>query len=656
MTVGSDFFQQLDRTVPMDRQDDKVDPVFYTDDDPEIYIVTSSKDRHQERIYKTLLKKGLGRDVRIAVLYCYKMFPTEKDRKGIMKYVRDYSVDLSRYIPRNSKVVTVGSALYSITRSSDITAEAFYNYRYLDSYFFSPDLYSWIFPIDGTNGFYSYDEKRFIDGFITMFAQHQLVEAVNMAPYRIKRPELVVVDLNTPEKVHDLLLSHTGKKEEVAFDIETTGLLWYNDDIICVTLSFDGITGYYLRWKDIVPSELDAFFQDKYCIGQNCKFDCKFLRYHGVRSVKIDFDTLNASQLVNDGGYSDSAGGSDLAIHGLDSLGWLYTLYGGHKNEMHEYNAERRSVSFGTVRSDILIDYAVKDAIVTYLVYERLKQIIARDEGFSRFYYGEEIPNLNMFIKIEMTDALIDFPRLVEMKTDFENKKKELHSRVVDEAIKMMVLGDDYLNNKSTYSLTMEDRDRYRGYDIDLESMHKLSLAFENDLHMPCLGRGKDGTYTTADPMLVEWANDGYDICKIIAEYREYSTFLKTFIGSEYDPTVKEPTAYWKFKDHNKNAVHPTYAVMLADSHRNKCYSPNFQQVPKQGYLAKTFRKIFLTPDENEKRTVNDYVVLDLEDGRTLQIPYGERCEVLRDGKRMIVLSENLLDIDEFIGVNTIDN
>lgn len=649
------FFSRIDKTLPMDRQDDKIDPVFYKDDNPEIYILTTSRDRGQERIFKGMIRKSLKRDVGIEILYAYKMFPSDKDKKAVLSFSNQYTIDLKSYIPRLSRVITIGNAIYSITRSSDLSAEAFYNYRYLDSYFFSPDLSSWVFPVTGTSTFWSYEGNRFLDGFNTMFLEHQITSAVSFIPFRISRPELVTVYLDTREKADSFLRSHVGLKEEVSFDIETTGLLWYNDDIVCITLSFDGITGYYIPWNLIDTSLLNEFFANKYCIGQNIKFDCKFLRYRGVRNVKIDFDTLNASQLINDGGYADTPSGRDLAIHNLGVLGWTYTMYGGHKNEMQEYNRASGNKNFGAVKSDILIKYATEDSIVTYLVYKKLRSIIDSDSGMSRFFYDEEIPNLNMFIGIEMTNLSVDFNDMECMRSEFEDKKRYYHDLVIQEAIKMMVLKDKYLSNKN-YVLTDEDKNRYSSYDIDLESMNKLAKAIEHDLGMPCMGRGKDGTYTTADPMLTTWSNLGYDICGLISKYREYSTFLKTFVGMKYDPREKGPTAYWEYKDKKRNALHPTYSVMLADSHRNKCSSPNFQQVPKQGDLAKRFRHVFITPDPNEKIETNDYVELSLEDGRMLSIPYDEKCEVERNGKRQLVLVQDMSSEDIFIGVDTIDN
>lgn len=654
----SDFFTKGNATIPMNRQQDIHNPVLYADKDPEIYIVTTNKDKAQAGVFKRILHNSFHRDVEIMLLYAFSVIPSRKEEESLLKFAETFAVDFSKYIPDYSKIVTIGKALNVMTEDSNMTPMAFYNMRALPTYFYYPPCKSWIFPADSTAQFWSYEKKKVLDSFHTMFLYFQLDASVKFDVPRLRIPKLRVIDLNTKEKADVFLDSHIGKQEDVSFDLETSGLLWYNDSILCITLSFDGVTGYYIRWRDVDVKRLDAFFKDKYCIGQNIKFDCKFLRYNGVRSVKIDWDTLNASQLVNEGGYAPSSlVHGDLPIHGLAVLGWMYSYYGGHKNEMTHYRKAHNISNFGHVPEEVLVDYATKDAIVTYDVYKHLRKIIDSDEGWKRFYYNELVPNLNMFLRIEMRDVVVDFDEIRKMDGEFTATMERYKNLFYDEAVKLKVLGTErYVKEGKDYSVTEDDRNKWKDYlAFDIESASQVGKAFE-ELGLPCEGRGKDGFYSTADMCLSAWVKYGYPIAEMLARYREFGTFLKMFIGKERNPRSGSPTAYWTFKDRKKNAIHPTYSVMLADSHRNKCQSPNYQQIPKQGEMAGRFRQCFKTPDQNEQVMSDKYVTLSLGDGRVLEIPYGERCEIIRDGNRDCVLVEELKDTDQFIGVNTIDN
>lgn len=86
--------------------------------------------------------------------------------------------------------------------------------------------------------------------------------------------------------------------EYVCLDTETEGLFNHSNKIVMLQLYCDNITYIIdVRSFDILPlkSELERLI----CIGQNIKFDYKFLRFHGIILTKIIDTFLNECILTN---------------------------------------------------------------------------------------------------------------------------------------------------------------------------------------------------------------------------------------------------------------------------------------------------------------------------------------------------------------------
>jgi DNA polymerase-1 len=303
---------------------------------------------------------------------------------------------------------------------------------------------------------------------------------------------------------------------------------------------------------------LNEFLKGKYQIGANLKFDCKFLRNLGVTNVKVDFDTLSAGHCLN-----------ETASNALSAHGWMYTYYGGHEIELQKYKVKHpKLVNYSQIPISILSEYATKDAIICYQAYKKQIEKLSLDPQLYSYYFKEVVPNLNLYVDIELNGVVINWDLLKEMKI---KKDKELED------------------------LTREIHDEM-GVPVNLSSAKDLGLALENDLKLPDLGlRSKDGYYLTNEDVLLKWKKLGYSVVDKLIGYRSLTTQINTFIGEE-----QNNSAYWEYRNKSTNSIHPTYSVMLAQSHRNKCKSPNLQQVPKKTEFSKEYRKIFVAPEQGK--------------------------------------------------------
>lgn len=548
------FFKKIDISIPKDKQLEKVENQFlHYEEHPELIFVTDDYNKRQISYIRNALQKVFKQNIpSFALLYSFIYKAKDNEiTKNITDFMYKYACDYTKYIPDGSRVICIGRSIYSFTLETSFNAEAFYPYDYVDTYFFHPDTKSFIFPVDDLFKFTSFEEKRFLDNFNSFFFFKQIQRAYSTVVPKLRIPDLQVEIVEDPNA---FLLEMKDKVSMVAWDLETGGFIYYQDEIVCITMTFDGITGYYLDYQKTDLNLLNEFFKDKFQIGANLKFDCRFLRSRGVSNAKIDFDTLNAGHVLN-----------ETASNALSSHGWRYTYYGGHEIELQRYRkAHPKLKSYAQIPKSILAQYAVKDAIICFQAYQKQMEFLEKDQELKQYYFSQVVPNLNMFLEIELNGVLIDWDHLKKLNTTFEEKKAELSSEI--------------------YELL--------GFEVNLASNKDLGIALETRANLPDLGmRSKAGLYLTNEESLNTWTNMGYEVAAKILEYRSTCNQINTFIGSE-----ENNNAYWKYKNNKTDTVHPSYGVMLAQSHRNKCSSPNFQQIPKSTSTAKDFRRIFITP------------------------------------------------------------
>jgi len=603
----NNYFKKTNPNIPKDRQDQILNPILYQDRDPEVFIVTDSCSSSQPVLMKKILKAVYKREVSITLLYCYTFIPIEKDlKKDITKFVNKYSTNYEDYIPKNTKVLALGRSIYTFTKEIYLTAEAFYSYLYTSTHFYYPPTGSYIFPVDDLYKMYSKEEHRLLDSFEYFFFKKQIQLSREFQVPRIRIPKLSFEKVENP---NEFLTSYIGKDIEVAWDLETSGFIYYINNIICITMSFDGKKGYYLDWKKIDLEILNEFFKGKFQIGANLKFDCRFLRGRGVSNAKIDFDTLNGGHCLN-----------ERSSNSLGAHGWLYSNYGGHEIELHKYRKNHPKLKdFSQIPRSILSKYAVYDAVVCFQVYKTQKELLKKDSQMNSYYFNEVIPNLNLFLEVEINGVEIDWDYLSELQVVFDKKKFDLEEEI--------------------YELL--------GARINLASNKDLPLFLEHQLKMPDINmRGKNGNYLTNEDAMRTWAKIGnWPVAEKLLAYKSLCTQINTFIGSQ-----EKNNAYWKYQEKSSCLIHPTYSVMLALSHRNKCSGPNLQQVPKQTKFAPVYRKIFVPPDYKDDLNFDlskESIIIELENEKIELLPTS-LCLIIRDNKELEVKAKDLLESDDF--------
>jgi len=560
----SDFFSFVPN-VEKKYQDRVVkDPILFTDENPELYFVTDvflkgSLLKTIVRMIRTYLKRDLG----IQILYAYDVKAEEKDTKsGLFSFLLEHATDLSKYIPANSKVVTLGRGLYPITMDTDVNYTGFLDYVWNKTEFYAPNLKSYVFPaapifalVEGNKPKNNYELHHF---------KHQLNHAENYeaVPKRIPVAKKIVID--NPSK----FFKEFDHYDLLSWDTETEGFDCMRDKIICLTIAFDSKTGYYMDWDDVDPEEWNHFLRNKRQIGANLKFDCRFMARYGVTNAIPYFDTLHAGHCLN-----------EMRSNSLKTHAWHYTTYGGYDLELEKFKKKFRATkNYGQINKEILVSYATMDPIVDFAVYEGQLKHLAEDPLLENYFWEHVMPTVRMFTEIEREGVFINWDNIRKYEKELRAKQQEFELKIIKQV----------------------------GVQFDVGSSAQLGDMLEKRLDLPCLGRRKDDRYLTNEEVLTEWKKQGYKIAEDILEYRGYSALLNTFIGREEDKS-----AYWEYKAPD-GKIYPSYAVMMAKSHRNKAHSPNMQQVPHHGDKAWMIRSFFSTPDENYKIADFDYSGLQL--------------------------------------------
>lgn len=606
------FFQSISPDVKKKDQDNILkSPLLYKNfsgdiKSSELFIVLNSTfetlnlpKEHFIKGVESLILNSFGQ-ISFSILNGTKLFLTPKDssklEKNILRFYRFNCFDLSDYIPPNSKVITFGRGIYNITKSDDLQPYYFYDVLSNKYNFFAPELKSYVWPIDDPKKVFFYKDNwgrdlktvnaKTSDNFQGLFAREQFKRA---SEYKIKSSRYKKPDLEYVKEPNEFLTKHMEEKE-VAWDTETSSLHFARGEVGCITMSFDGKKGYYLPFDKINKKLLNKFFRDKYQVLANGKFDLKYLKKYGINNVKVDFDTLGAGHLLN-----------EMRSNSLKTHAWMYTKFGGYDLPLEYYKMDHKITNYLDIPLKIMLPYATMDAIVTYRSYELMKkELIALDNNhlmnngwsLSKYYYDIMIPGINMFTDIEMQGMHVDIKELEKRGIELEKQITEIKKEIYEK----LGANENYLNIDSSSQLG--------NFLKNVKSWEDLDHGKDRKSHT-----SKDGLYLTGVDQLKRWSKLGHEEADLILKYRELSTLQKNFIGKK-----ENNSGTWKHIVKHKDEtyrIHSNFAVMLADSGRNKSSSPNFQNYPSHGDKAKFFRTIFNTPQDHVFLSV-DYSGLQL--------------------------------------------
>lgn len=576
----------------------EVNPVLYDSINPSLYVVV---DHPLPQPTLSKLIKFISTSVKtesFRIISALPFQPREKDlERAIVALYTQHGTNLTKYIPDWSNVVTIGRGIYNILKSDDLSIEGFYDTIQWKTAFFAPDLKATVYPCPNH---FLWLEKNTFERFFTL---HQLDFAIKNKPKKARIPKPNLVDFTSWDEISAFLKTRLDYTGVTSFDLETRGLDPWSEKgkIICLTLAFDDEQNkaYYLPFHLINLQLLEQFFKNKKLIGNNIKYDIKWLRVKaGIpRScLNLFWDNMKSSHALN-----------ELQYNSLKSDAWLYTPYGGYDLPLSLYQARYPACKedYSLIPHNVLQPYATMDALVSLECYrahqreiDELDAICKLDNGWSirRTLTDISFPAIGTFTDIEINGMCYDWEKLKIL-------SKELQEEIEKRKIEIYKL----LNIPESINISSGDQ---LGKFLE-------SKGWEDP------GRSVKKIYLTNEAAMLYWKKKGHKEVDLLQAYTECETVLKTFVGLEKNSKGK-PTGYFQYRA-DDNKIHGTFRVSMADSWRGKSGDPNLQNIIKNStvklggkFLHVRVRECFCIPGDDWVISENDAAGLQLRVGASL--------------------------------------
>jgi DNA polymerase I-like protein with 3'-5' exonuclease and polymerase domains len=241
----------------------------------------------------------------------------------------------------------------------------------------------------------------------------------------------------------------------VALDSETTGLYPRDGYMLGISLSYNGKCGAYIDtdcFDDSTESLLQTLFNQKTVVFHNAKFDMAFFEYHFHFKFPQFEDTMLLHYLVD-----ENPGG-----HGLKQLAIKHTKYGDYEKPMYDWIAQYRKehgvlkdqFTWDSIPFEVMKTYAAMDAVVTFLLYEKLL-VVKTNKKLKSVYDNILIPGTRFLIDTQDNGVPFDRTRLLfaqeAMQTDIDNAISTLYEN--DKIRRFEELNGKSFNPNSTVQL-----------------------------------------------------------------------------------------------------------------------------------------------------------------------------------------------------------
>lgn len=207
----------------------------------------------------------------------------------------------------------------------------------------------------------------------------------------------------TTQRLLDELCYYARTKGRITFDVETTGLEWWNVEqyLRLLSISFQAGSGWAIPWvKDQEKLGISLDLQPVYDlfsdpdiekIAHNAKFDCHWLIRYGVEFKGIVHDTISMHHHY-----------CNTAEHGLKKIvPDMFPLLAG-------YDSEIRDKDWETVDIEALWTYGATDADMTYRLFIAMENELLQDIPSYTSYMEIFCPSMKALLQSEHDGAWID--------------------------------------------------------------------------------------------------------------------------------------------------------------------------------------------------------------------------------------------------------
>ncbi len=354
----------------------------------------------------------------------------------------------------------------------------------------------------------------------------------------------------------DLLMA----SELTAFDTETTSLNYSQARIVGISFCVEPGKAAYLplahRYAgapdqldlDATLAKLKPWLEDasRGKVGHHLKYDAHVLRNHGIHLAGFVHDTMVESYVLN----------SVATRHDMDSLAKFYLDIDTIKYEAVAGKGARQ-ICFDQVPVETAATYAAEDADVTMRLHQALWPQLQAQPRLQALYEEIEQPLAGVLLEMEHRGVLLDAALLRQQSSELGARIGELQKQIHAVA----------------------------GGEFNPDSPKQLQQILFEKLQLPVLRKTPTGQPSTAEDVLEELAQSGFELPQLILDYRSLAKLKSTYtdkLPGEIDPTT--------------GRVHTCYHQAVAATGRLSSQDPNLQNIPIRNAEGRRIRQAFVAP------------------------------------------------------------
>ncbi len=374
------------------------------------------------------------------------------------------------------------------------------------------------------------------------------------APNEIRDYHLITSEQELRQWANDLRAAG-----EFAVDTETTSISYMQAELVGFSFAAEPGRAAYVPVGHDYPGAPDQVSLDAALallkplledpsltkIGQNIKYDMSVLAKYGVTLAGPLFDTMLESYVYN----------STATRHNMDALAERYL---GRSTVHFEDIAGKGSkqLTFNQIPLDVAADYAAEDADITLQLHQYLMPLLRAEPTLEQAFLEIDMPLVPILSAVERQGALVDGRLLKQHGAELAERLKDLTEEAWAQA----------------------------GEHFNLDSTKQLQAIFYDKLNLPVLKKTPGGKPSTAEPVLVDLAQD-YELPATILQYRSLAKLKSTY-------TDKLPL------DINAatGRIHTSYHQAVAATGRLSSSDPNLQNIPIRNAEGRRIRQAFVAP------------------------------------------------------------
>lgn len=363
--------------------------------------------------------------------------------------------------------------------------------------------------------------------------------------------------------------------ELFAFDTETTSVHAQLAELVGISLAVSPHEAVYIPLahnymgapdqldRDYVLQALKPLLEDpnKPKVAQHAKYDINVLERCGIDVQGVRFDTMLESYVLD----------ATATRHDMDSLALKYL---GHSTTRFADIAGKgaKQLTFDQIALEQAGPYAAEDADITLRLHQHLWPRLQAEPGLAKVLQDIEMPLVPVLARIERNGALVDAKLLGVQSRKLGEKMLDLQQQAYDLA----------------------------GQEFNLGSPKQLGVILYEKQGLPVISKTAKGQPSTAESVLAELAEQGYELPQVIMQYRTVSKLKSTYtdrLPEQINPRTQR--------------IHTSYHQAVTATGRLSSSDPNLQNIPIRSAEGRRIRQAFIAP-EGYRLVAADYSQIEL--------------------------------------------